>query len=646
MAAARGASRPESILNRHTALWVLGLVALLAGGVGYMIRRHSASSPDGAKRARRFDTIRAMVPMRDGVKLETVIFVPKGKHAPLPFLLRRTPYGVTEDEENEPGSRGAGGEGLLADDYIWVEQNLRGRFKSEGTFVMLRPARDRSDPHSVDEGTDAYDTIEWLLHNVPGNNGRAGMLGASYDGWTQVMALLEPHPALRAINEQASPSDMFVNDDDHHNGAFRLAYSFEYVALMETAKDKNFDFEFDRLDTYDWFLTLGALSHVDERYFHGQRPSWTDYVEHPNRDAFWVRSAVGTHLERTTVPNLNTAGFWDQEDFVGPLDIYTRLEKNDGAHLNYLVVGPWNHGSWMSKTGRKLGPIDFGVDTAKDFRAMQRQWFAHWLHDGPLDLPEATVFESGSNRWKKFDYFPPEPGAASRRLYLRAGGKLSFEPPTESDSEGFDSYVSDPENPVPYRHRPIGPTFSDPAHPWSTWLLEDQRFVDRRPDVLSWQTDVLDRDVTVDGDIVADLYASTSGTDSDWVVKLIDVYPEDKSWAKDDDAGTPDLRGYQLMIADDVFRGRFRNSFEHPEPVPSDTVVHYAIDLHPNAHAFLRGHRIMVQVQSTWFPLIDRNPQKYVDNIFKARDSDFTRATQRVFRSHGAPSSIALPATE
>ena len=628
-------------MNTRTIGSIAG-VALAAGLLGYVA--HDNGVP--AKRESRFEMIRAMVPMRDGAKLETVIFVPKEKHAPLPFLFARTPYGVAENEAQEPGARNTRFDELMADGYIFVEQNIRGRFKSEGTFVMLRPPRDKGDPKSIDEATDAYDTIEWLLHNVPGNNGRVGMHGTSYDAWTQVMALIEPHPALKAVNEAASPSDMFLNDDDHHNGAFRYAYAFEYAAMMETDKEKKFEFQYDRFDTYDWFLDIGALSHVNERYFHGLTPSWNDYVEHPNRDEFWKRSAVGTYLERTTVPNLHVAGYWDQEDFVGPLDIYSRLEKNDASHVNYLIVGPWNHGGWAAKTGRKLGNIDFGSDTSKEYRVIQRQWFAHWLHDGPLDLPEATVFETGSNKWKKLDRFPREDGISKRRLYLHAGGKASFDAPMEDAAQEFDAYVSDPESPVPYRRRPIGPTFFDPERPWSTWLVEDQRVADGRPDVLTWQTDVLDHDVTVEGDIVAELFASTSGTDSDWVVKLIDVYPEDKSWAKNEDAGAPEMRGYQLMIANDVFRARYRNSFEHPEPVPANEVVKYTIDLHPNAHAFLKGHRLMVQVQSSWFPLIDRNPQKYVDNIYKAQDTDFTKATQHIYRSHNAASSIVLPVVE
>jgi len=587
-----------------------------------------------------------MVPMRDGVKLETVVFVPKGAHPPLPILFRRTPYGVIEDDDNEPGSKNASQDELIADGYIWVAQNIRGRFKSEGTFEMLRPPHDPRDPKGIDEGTDAYDTIAWLLENVPGNNGRVGMLGGSYDAWTQVMAILEPHPALKAISEAASPSDMFLNDDVHHNGAFRLSYNFEYAAMLEGDKTKNDEFVFDRRDTYDWFLELGALPHVDERYFHGQKPSWEMVVQHPNRDAAWKKVAVGTYLAHTNVPTLNTMGFWDQEDMVGPMDIYERLEKTDIDHVNYLVAGPWFHGGWGTPTGRTMGPVDFGSDTALEFRRIQAQWFAHWLHDAPApDLAEATIFESGSNRWKKFEHFPPESGISPRHLYLHEGGKLSFDPPPEG-GEGFDSYISDPASPVPYRHRPIGPTFTDPEHPWRTWQVEDQRFVDHRPDVATWQTEALDHDIVVNGDVVADLFASTSGTDSDWVVKLIDVYPEEAISPEKRDAAVPDMRGYQLMIAGEAFRARYRNGFERPEPVPADAVVRYGIDLHPQAHAFLRGHRIMVQIQSSWFPLYDRNPQSYVDNIYEARDSDFMKATQRVFRSHDAPTAIVLPVVD
>jgi putative CocE/NonD family hydrolase len=588
-----------------------------------------------------FRQIDAMVPMRDGVKLQTVVFVPKDAPGPLPILLLRSPYGIPKDELSflKPTYSE-----LREDGYIFAFQNLRGRFGSGGAFVMLRPPRDRADPKAIDESTDAYDTVDWLVKNVPNSSGKVGIWGTSYAGWTTQMALLDPHPALACASERASPSDMFVNDDFHHNGAFRLSYGFEYAAMLETAKDANTDFQFGTADTYDWYLRLGALSHVDERYFHGKVPSWEDFIEHPNRDGFWEKRALGTYLDRPiAVPNLNVAGWWDQEDFVGPVDIYSRVERFDAAtHANYLVVGPWNHGGW-GRDGSHLGPIDFGADRSAEFRAgAQRRWFAHWLHGAPaLDQPEAQVFETGTNRWRSFDRWPPVVGVTRRKLYFRAGGKLSFDPPAELDG-AYDEYESDPASPVPYRRRPIGPTYQPPEE-WPTWLLQDQRFVEGRPDVLTWSTDVLDRDVVIAGDIVADLFASTSGTDADWVVKLIDVLPDGPAPASKADHDAPDLRGYELMIADDVLRARFRNSLAAPEPVPVSAVVEYSIDLHTNAHAFQRGHRIMVQVQSSWFPIIDRNPQRYVENIFRARDEDFTRATQRVHRTRSAPSSIVLP---
>jgi len=533
-------------------------------------------------------------------------------------------------------------EPLVNDGYIFVWQNIRGRFKSEGTFVMQRPPRDKSNSKSIDEGTDAYDTIDWLIKNVPNNNGKVGMRGTSYPGWLVTQALLEPHPALKAVSEQASPDDMFTNDDFHHNGAFRLSYGFEYAALLETSKEKNTNFEFDQYDTYSWYLSLGALSNANARYFHDKLPTWDDFVAHPNHD-FWKQEAVTTYLKHTTVPNLNVAGWYDQEDFVGPTRIYAALEQTDTEHLNYFVAGPWNHGGWSGDTGRKLGDIDWGSDTARYFRAhVLAPWFAHWLHDRPLVQPEAITFQTGTNIWQSYDEWPPKKGVTEKKLYLRGDGKLSFDAPGDEDAS--ESYISDPANPVPYRNRPITPTYPGPA--WTTWLVQDQRFVNHRPDVLTWQTDPLKEDVTVTGDIIADLFASTTGSDSDWVVKLIDVYPDDYQKITEDEAGSgagPVLNGYQLMIADDILRGRYRNSLETPEAITPDKVTEYKIDLHPNDHVFLKGHRIMVQVQSTWFPVYDRNPQKFVENIYKATDADYVKATQKIYRSKDAASSIVLP---
>ena len=581
-----------------------------------------------------FSRTEAFIPMRDGIKLYTEIYVPRDSPERLPFLITRTPYGVTPGRAPGRELKNAYKE-LAQDGYIFVFQDIRGRYQSEGRFVMLRRPRERSDPKAIDESTDAFDTIEWLLKNVANHNGRAGMLGISYGGWLTVMAAIDPHPALKAVSEQASPADMYLGDDFHHNGAFRLSYGFEYAALMETSKT-NFSFAFDRYDTYEWYLKLGPLSNADKKYSLGKLPTWAAFVAHPNYDEFWRGQAVPPYLGKPAVPNLNVAGWWDQEDFYGPLKIYETLEKNDPDHRNYLAAGPWNHGGWARGDGRKLGRIDFGSDTARYFREkIQAPWFAFWLKDqGSLPLHEALTFETGSNKWELHDEWPPRRNVTRRKLYFREAGSLSFDSPRREGKQEFDSYVSDPVRPVPYRQRPIEPTYPGPG--WPVWLLEDQRFVHLRPDVLSWETEALNEDVVVAGDIVARLYASTSGSDSDWIVKLIDVYPEKVP-------ADPKMGGYQLMIASEVLRGRFRRGFEKPEPVASNRVNEYTIDLHSNHHAFLKGHRIMAQVQSTWFPLIDRNPQKYVSNIFKATEADFRKATQRVYRSRALPSHIELP---
>ena len=448
------------------------------------------------------------------------------------------------------------------------------------------------------------------------------------------MALLDPHPALKAASEQASPADMFLGDDFHHNGAFRLSYGFEYAALLETARETNTNFEFDRADTYRWYLDLGALSNVNERYFHGKLPTWNDFVNHPNYDQFWRRQAFQPHIGKPKVANLNVGGWWDQEDFYGPLKIYELFEKNDDANLNYLVVGPWNHGGWARSDGSKLGPIAFDANTSKYFRKeIEAPWFAYWLKDqGARNFPEATVFQTGSNRWERYDSWPPK-SAKPANLYLQANGRLSWDPPAE-EGDRFDTYLSDPAHPVPYRHRPVSPTY--PGGGWPAWLVEDQRFVDNRPDVLTWETGPLKEDVKIAGDIVARIFASTSGSDSDWIVKLIDVYPE--VYTEDNS-----LAGYELMVADEILRARFRDSYERPAPLVPNQPIAYRLDLHTNDHAFLKGHRIMVQVQSTWFPLYDRNPQTFVENIFNARQPDYQAATQRIFRSKAMASHVVLP---
>jgi putative CocE/NonD family hydrolase len=583
-------------------------------------------APLGAQQYTRRDE---MIPTRDGVRLYTQIFTPVSTSEKYPFLFIRTPYGTGNQD---PARLIASLPELSAEGFIFVMQDIRGRFKSEGNFVMLRQPRDPKDKNAIDESTDTYDTIEWLLKQVPNNNGRVGMAGTSYGGWLTVMGALDPHPALKAAVPQASPADMWIGDDFHHNGAFRLSYGFEYAYQMESSKEiTDVSKVIDRFDVFDWYLKLGPLSNVDEKYTHHKLPTWNDFQNHPDYDAFWKRQGFAPWLNKVTVPMLNVAGWWDQEDFYGPIKIYELLEKHDTANQNFLVVGPWNHGGWSRGEGRKLGPVDFGSATAAHYRKDIMTPFLtyHLKGKGTLDLPEALTFRTGVNEWVRHDTWPPKRNITARQMYFHEGGKLSFDAPSAADA--FDSYISDPANPVPYRHRPI-----ELKSGWTTWQIEDQRFVDHRPDVLSWVSDTLTDNLVVSGKISADLFASTTGTDSDWIVKVIDVYPEKYP----DD---PKMGGYELMIAGDVLRGRYRNSLEKPEPIASGAVTHYTIGFPANDHVFLKGHRVMVQVQSTWFPVIDRNPQRFVPNIFNASQEDYQKATQHVYRGAKSASHILLP---
>lgn len=611
-------------------IWLVAFVLGMAVAANAQDQR--AERPD---LPRLFAKREAMIPMRDGVKLHTEIYTPRDAHEPLPILMERTPYGVSGGPAGYSGLLYAA-QDLYADGYIFVYQDIRGRYGSEGQFEMNRPLHDPKDPHGVDESTDTYDTIDWLVKNVANNNGRVGVWGISYGGFLSVMAMVNPHPALKAVSEQACMGDAWMGDDFFHNGAFRLSYGFEYAALMETT-NQNYSFQFNEFDLYDWFLRLGVLSNANKLYFHEKIPTWDNFVNHPNYDNFWKIHAVESALKNPTVPNLNVAGWWDQEDFYGPMRTYENLEKSDTRHLNYLVAGPWNHGGWAEGPGDSLGEIPFGSNTGQYFRQkVEAPWFAYWLHDkGTLPLKEALLFQTGSDVWTGFDSWPPKE-AQKKSLYFAANGKLSFDAPTTKSSDAFDSYVSDPAHPVPYRHRPVDMTYPE-DHPgsWYTWLVQDQRFVDNRPDVLTWQTDELPDEVTIAGEVTANLFASTTGTDSDWVVKLIDVYPQkvNSDWK---------LSGYELMIADEIFRGRFRNSYETPEPLVAGQVTAFTFSLHTADHVFKKGHRIMVQVQSTWFPLYDRNPQKFVPNIFDANAADYQKATQRIYRSSEYPSSVEV----
>ncbi len=607
----------------------MGLFTLSAGAQAAAAPAWKPWHPDFRRWFRR-ETV--YIPMRDGVKLYTEIFIPVRGQGPFPILLNRTPYGVTDDAQGYCRELRYD-RALARDGYIFVFQDIRGRFRSGGHFVMNRPPRTAG--QRVDESTDAYDTIQWLVRHVPDNNGRAGIFGVSYGGWLSAMTLLDPPPALKAVSEQASPGDMFLGDDFHHNGAFRLSYGFEYAAMMETNKT-NFHFHFSRYDTFEWYWKLGPLANVNRLYLQGSLPTWNHFVEHPNYDAFWKTQAIWRYLQRlrrVPVPTLNVAGWWDQEDFYGPQKIYATLERLPGHRRNFLVVGPWNHGGWSAGTGDQLGPIRFQSATGEYFRRhIEAPWFAYWLkRQGRLPFPKAMAFQTGANRWHLYAHWPPR-RVSARRLYLRSGMRLAFRPPRGAG--GYDSYISNPHDPVPYYPRPIRPTYPGPK--WPIWLVRDQRFANLRPDVLSWETPVLRRPLAISGEIHAHLFASTSGSDSDWVVKLIDVYPQNYR-------PQPKLGGYELMIADEIFRGRFLHSFRHPQPLVPGHIYNFVFSLHGNDHVFLPGHRIMVQVQSTLFPLYDRNPQKFVANIFLARPGDFISARQKIWRARSHASYIELP---
>jgi hypothetical protein len=546
--------------------------------------------------------------------------------------MQRSPYGFGFKKVKQ--SMGAEYKELAQDGFIFVLEDIRGRFGSEGKFVMLRPETTAKD--GVDESTDTYDSIDWLIKSLPDNNGKVGVFGVSYLGWTTAMATVNAHPALKAVSVQASPEDMFIGDDFHHNGAFRLQYAWEYAAALETDGRTLNAFDFKKEDPYSWFLKQDDLATLDQRALGRRLPSWQNFVEHPNYDAFW-RSAVTSRLMPAPVktPDLIVAGWWDQEDFYGPVTIYQRQQHKDPKHRNYLVIGPWNHGGWARDAGNRYGPLDFGSETASYFRAkMETPWFKYWLKgEGKLAEPGAFIFETGSDEWRRFDAWPPRVGIAKKHLYFHPDGKLSFDAPTAADTPA-DRYVSDPKNPVPYRTRPVATTTSA-DHAWTVWLADDQAPFAKRADVLTWQTDVLQKDLTIRGNVAAQLYASTTGTDADWVVKLIDVYPADETVA-------PAMRGRQLMIANDVYRGRFLSSFEHPAPLVANKVLAYSIDLHSASHVFKKGHRIAVQVQSTWFPLIDRNPQTFVPSIYDAHSADFKAQTHTVYHSVQYPSAILV----
>jgi putative CocE/NonD family hydrolase len=575
-----------------------------------------------------------MVRMRDGVRLQTEVYVPRGAREKLPILLIRTPYGFRPDAKGYSGFlTGPWLLPLLRDGYVLAVQSIRGRFRSEGTYAYGNDApRDRRDPRSTDEATDAWDTVDWLLAHVP-SSGRVGLLGVSTPGRLAAMAMLEPHPAVKAYSPQATPADNFLGDDDFHQGAFRAGAMIGFVHAMESGKEFA-ELKPDRYDEWEWLLALGPLSQVDERYFHGKKPTWNDFKAHPTYDDYWKRRALPRLLSRPPAQVLHVGGWFDQEDLRGPQALFQAMEPGDERGWNRLVMGPWAHRTWREDEGDRLGPIPFGSATARFFREeVQAPFFACALKDRcDPPLPKALIFQTGSNVWQRLDAWPPK-GTVERSLWLGAGGRLSTTPPAPVEGvlgcDESDGWRADPASPVPYLPRPI-------THDgWATWLVADQRFAHGRPDVLSWVSEPLSEELTIAGAVSARLFVSTTGRDLDVVVKLIDVLPEQPPVG-------PGLAGYQLMVAGEILRGRYRHGFERAEPFTPSRVEAVTVDLNTRSHVFKKGHRVMVQVQASWFPLYDRNPQGWVPDLFQAQPWDFQLQTHWVHRSAEHPSRITF----
>lgn len=593
--------------------------ALVVAALGASPRAHAQGGDSLLRRDVR-------IPMRDGVSLYAVVVAPAAQAAPLPIMLVRTPYGVSQNMR--PGPIPVQYAELARDGYLFVFQDVRGTGKSEGKFIMNGALHDpKRDPNGVDEATDSYDTIDWLVTNLPGNNGRVGAMGVSYPGWLAGIAALSGHPALKAVSPQAPMTDTWMGDDFFHQGAFRQSFGVEYATAMEWPRNVPSPLRITRYDRYDWYLQFPTLKELGEKNGIDTLPSWRGFKTHPAWDAYWQAKAMQRVWTVPNVPVLNVGGYWDQEDVLGPQEAYRTLERQDGRQWNHIVLGPWFHGGWAGRMTDSLGPMRFGSDVGMYYRAnIERPWFFNRLHgDGSATFAEAYVYEVGGNRWRTFDAWPPRE-ARPTRLYLHDDGALSFDAPKTA---GRTSYTSDPKHPIPYIARPVDGTR------WRQWLVEDQRFVHNRPDVASWESEPLEADVTIAGDVTAHLFASTTGTDADWVVKLIDVYP-------DSVAGDPKLGGYQLMVAADILRGRYYKGFSSATPIKANVVTPFTVDLHQQVYRFLKGHRIMVQVQSTWFPLYDRNPQTFVPNIFEARAGDFRARVHTIHQGPRTPSHIAI----
>jgi putative CocE/NonD family hydrolase len=583
-----------------------------------------------------YDKQEVYIPMRDGVRLFTSIYTPKDKSEKHPMMMMRTPYNSEPRGEEHYNFFLSLFSRYTDENYIMVFQDVRGRYMSEGEFMDVRPYNPDKKKKETDDNSDTYDAIDWLVNNVENNNGRVGIQGVSYPGFYATMSLMEAHPALKAVSPQAPVADWFIGDDFHHNGAFFLmdCFNFFYGFGREFEQPTRQGFpgvEYPSQDNFQFFLELGTVKNITEEYYSDIK-FWNQAMDHPNYDDFWKARTPLPHLKDIKPAVLTVGGWFDAEDLYGPLYTYRAIEKkNPENDANRIMMGPWAHGQWAFGNGDNLGNIHWGSNTSEYGREVILNFFNYYLKDkDQMDLPEATIFNTGSNEWKAFETWPPE-NVEEVSLYLQEAGGLEFSAPTATDN--FVEYVTDPMKPVPY-------TEDVHLRRTTTYMTDDQRFASRRPDVMVFRTDPLQEDITFTGPVIADLFVSTTGTDADFVVKLIDVFPDDLSDYPENDNNVP-MQGYQMLVRGEVMRGRFRNSFEKPEPFVPGEITRVSFTIPDIAHTFRKGHRIMIQVQHSWFPLVDRNPQKFVD-IYTCDESDFQKATHRIYFDRDHPSQVML----